>query len=220
MISDNEVVKLKPISNADIEIFRTISFISRIRERYQEVKQKLSYACDKNPFDTSALLAYGIFNLSCLEADGVLMEKNNIENALIAFEQILFQEPGYWIVQIYKYSLLLKVPNSFRDDDEIAGDLESLIELQKHSEFQPYFIMPYILLAELFHTRGDKEKGIEYIRQAEELPKVEVRFLPDFLAVPLFEFENRLKKSGEIELAKKVNDIGRSYFPAKYRMRA
>ncbi|GAE87566.1 hypothetical protein [Acetivibrio straminisolvens] len=211
-----EKVEFRPITSKDAETVRTIVFMAKLTDKHGEIRSKLTKSYEKNSSDIEVAFAFGLFNLLAIEKDDMMVSKMNIENALEAFDSIILKEPGYWLVRMLKSRLLLMLPSSVRYEEEVIEELESMIEIQKNSQYQPYFIIPYILLAEFYHSGGHKEKAEKYIKEAEELKREPVKILQDFLVLPFVSLENKLVSSGEYEMANRILGLGRDLFPDQY----
>lgn len=216
-MSGNQNIKFTEITDKDAEIIRTISFMTRLKDRAKDFRNNLLKNYEEKPEDLMAAFAYGLFNLLSYNSDDLLDSKTNVESALNTFEEILEQKPEYWLVRMFKIRLMLMLPNNYRDEDEIIEELNWMIDIQKNTEYRSYFVIPYILLAEFYFSTGEKEKAKESISNADLLEKRPVNLISDFLVIPFKNFEKKLKMSNESEVASKVNQLGKVFFPKEYK---
>ena len=84
---------------------------------------------------------------------------------------------------MYRIRILSMLPNSYRDEESIIEDINLLIETQNNSEYQPYFVIPYILLAGLYWSMGEDEEATLVIEDAQKLEKSKIIDIPDFLII-------------------------------------
>lgn len=209
----HEKLQLRAITAKEAEIVRTIVLMSRMQERQKDIRDKLAKIYQAKAFDDEAALTFALFHSMNIETDNMLVGKDYVESSIRAFNGIIERDPQSWLVRMLKCRLLLTLPSSLRNEQEIFDQLELLIELQKDSEYQPYYIVPYILMAEFCYSGGQRQKAEEYIRQAEKLERQPVEILSDFLGLTPIIFENKLRRSGELAVAKNIAELGRAFFP-------
>lgn len=206
-------IKVKLIDKKDNEVFRTAVFMSKMQGKHNEIKNILREKYENNPSDLDTAFAYAVFSLLPYETDDVLEQKEAIETAIDVFDHILRMQPGNWLARYYKIHLLSMFSDSFRDDEEIIEELESLIYLQESCEHKPYFVLPHLQLAELYFGNGERVKAKELLTNAESMKKEPIKILSDFLYHQVIGFESKLRISGENHEADRVNRIGCTFFP-------
>lgn len=148
MIQTQEV--FLPINKDECEIFRTIALLSRLNNGNENLRETLKEEYENKPEDIQVKFAYALYNIMLTNPNDVLESKSNVENALEVFEEIIEERPSCWLAQMYRIRILSMLPNSYRDEESIIEDINLLIETQNNSEYQPYFVIPYILLAGLY----------------------------------------------------------------------
>jgi len=205
-------VKFVPISSKDEELVKTIAFITKFKNKVEDMRLILAQQYEENPLDINNSLAYGMFNLFAYNAEDALESKANIENALATFEDILESKSDYWLVRICRIRLLLMLPSNYRDSREIINELEWIIDCQHNSIYQSYYIIPYILLAEFYLSIGELESSKKYIEEAEMLQKKPINILADFLVRPIKDFERNLRISRLYKSADKVSYLCQQFF--------
>lgn len=207
-----EIVYL-PIKKEDCEVFRTVALLSRMKERMENIREVLRKQAEKaGSSDIRAKFAFSLFNIMANNATDVLESKTNVEDALETLEDILELEPSYWLAKIYKLRILLMLPSSFRDEEEIIVEINDMLRLQSKSEYQPYFIVTYILLIGLYWSMGNKKMAESAIMEAQKLKKERIRYLSDFLSIMFDELERKLKLSGELENSAVIAELKRDFF--------
>jgi tetratricopeptide (TPR) repeat protein len=211
-------IAFKPISRYDVETFRTMALMAKMHNRRQAIREQLMKAVENNPADVDAALSLAVLNFLPSDTEDTLVQKDNIETALVSFDRILKAQPGYWMVHLYRSWLLVSIlPLNFCDEEEIQAELDALLALQAQVEYRPYFILPYILSSEFCYNSGDKVRARDFLRQADALPKQAVTTLPDFLSLQFFAFAKKLRMSGDGEMAEMVENLGRAFFPSEYK---
>ena len=211
-------VVFKPISRYDVETFRTMALMAKMHNRRHAIRDQLMKTVENDPANMDAALSLAILNFLPSDTEDTLVQKDNIETALVSFGRILDAQPGYWMVHLYKSWLLVSIlPINFCDEEEISAELDALLALQAQAEFRPYFVLPYILYAEFYYNGGDKAKAWDFLRQADALPKQPVTTLPDFLSLQFFAFAKKLRMSGDNDMAEMVENLGRTFFPSEYK---
>jgi hypothetical protein len=215
--SEEGFIQFKAITKKDVELVRTVSLMAHMEDPNYVIRDKITKMYETDPSNIEQAFAYGLYNyLLVVEKNDMMLSKIYIENALEAFNHILSIEPGYWLVRTFRNMILLSLPNSIREDDQILDELLFVVESQKRSNYQPYFVIPHIMIAEFYFGFPKKTEAEKYINMAFELPKEPILALGDFLILPFVSFKTKLRGSGEIETADKIVDLGRSFFPNEY----
>ncbi len=201
-----------PISQSDCEAFRTVALLSRMTERIETLRETLRKETEKTGAVNSSKLMFGLFNLVANNASDVLESKTNVEDALDMFEQIIEEQPNYWLAKMYKIRIQLMLPSSFRDEDEVIEEIMDMIEQQKKGEFRPYYVIPYLLISGLYWSFGESEKAREFISEAKKLEASPITVISDFLILIFDDLETKLRSSGEHESANDVLELKNKYF--------
>ncbi|EGD46999.1 hypothetical protein Cpap_1194 [Ruminiclostridium papyrosolvens DSM 2782] len=207
---------LKLIKSHDEEIVRTVLLMVRMKNRTNEFRERLGKAYRATPDNIELAFVFGMFQMLSIEKEISLSAKIFVEEALEAFDNILLVEPGYWLVRILKAKLYSMLPGSLVDDESIINELQTLIELQKKSEYKSYFIVTYIMIADFLFSFAEKQKSWDYIIESSNLNRFPVDVLPDLLVSPLKNFENKLRISGETDMADKIKYMGQDLFGKNY----
>lgn len=206
---------ITPISKRDVEIFRSAVFASKALNNPEKLKNRLKdYYCN-NPQDPTTALSFGIFSILPSRTKDPLELKDGLEDAIDAFEKVLAHDPGHWLARFYKARLQALFCDYYGEEESIIEEINQLIDWQNQSEHRPYFVLPYMLMADVLLTSaiGSPEEALRYIAKAESLPRKPVEELSDLLGFIFIEMENKLKLSGEDDLAGRVGQMGREYFP-------
>lgn len=206
------VDKYDPVSASDCETFQTVSFLSKISDRKDFFREELRKKSKQDNADVQEKLAYALFNLVAGSENNVLESKINVENAIATFDEIVEANPECWLAQIYQIRVLLMLPCNFRDEEELVEDIEKVLEIQKESVYQPYFVIPYLLISGLYWSIGEDEKAEMYINQALKLEARKITVIPDYLIIIFDELEAKLRKSAQNDFADIVVGMKRSYF--------
>lgn len=212
MGEDVNTLKLIPISPVHEGIFRTVLFLSKMDSKREIVKEKLINEYNKNPKDLNAAFACAFHFLMPSDTVDLMERKEYVDMAMEIFDNILENEPGNWLARYNKVKLVSLFADNFRNDNEIIEDIESLISIQEKSEYKPYFILPYLLLAEIMFDNGNMEECNKYVQKATTMEKSYVGLLEDFLYHQLVGFTGKLYAAGEYGLADAVKGIANSIF--------
>lgn len=181
--------------------------IAQLEQNYQSKKE-----------DAQAAFAYGFYNflITAKEKDSVIGSEN-IEVIFNAYNDALSIEPEYWIVQMFKAVLLLSLPEVMRNDDALIETLEQMIKAQDQEEVcESYFVLPYIIYADLAFTLNQREEVLRRISEAEiKVVKKPICFknINPYFCMPFKDFLKRLARSNENEIAGRVLELGKAYFP-------
>lgn len=205
-------VNFTPIDRKDCEVFRTVALLSRMPERRENLRETLRMQNERINADIHSKLAYGLFNLLANNSKDVLESKINVENALTAFEEILEMQPNYWLAKMYKIRILLMLPSSFRDEEEIIDEISEMIEQQKDGDYYPYYVIPYLLMAGLYWSIGEEDKAQQYILEAERQVIKPIKMIPDFLVIIFEDLENKLSSSGDHEMSHRIIKMKQAFF--------
>ncbi|MDW2799932.1 hypothetical protein RZO55_20375 [Clostridium boliviensis] len=169
---NNTDLKFKTVTAKDIDIIRTTALCAKINK--EKAADILKDAYEKNDNDTYIKLSYALFNLCANTSNDALESKMKVEAALFAFEEILEDKPDYWLAWLYKIRILMMLPNNNKDESVIIDELRDMIQIQENSDYMPYFIAPYFLLAELYMNASEIPKALDIIEQAEKLQKCKI----------------------------------------------
>ena len=210
----DKAISLHPITAEHEEIFRTVVFMSKMKNKRKVIKDELSSAFNNRKNDVNTALAYAVFCLLPCETEDVLVQKESIETAIEVFDHIIKLEPGNWLARYSKARLMSLFSDSFREEREIIDELDTLISMQENSKYEPYYILPYMLYAELLVNNGEMERAKAYIEKAASMETAPITLLKDFLYHQLLSFESKLRSFEEFETANRVRQIMRKLFPA------
>lgn len=204
----------RPISPHDVEIFRTIVLMVKLKR--QAVRDHLMAMVEQDPSNIDAVVSLAILNLLHSVAEEAIVQKDAIQMAVVSLDRLLMADPGYWILHLYRTWLLISfLPFGFSSEEQIAEELDAFMKLQAQANPEPYFVLPYLLGAEFEVGRGDKAKALALLSQADALPKRPVTVLEDLLSRQPAFFDRKLVISGENVLADKVGQLRHTFFPAK-----
>ena len=206
------VEKYVPISKKDCETFKTVAFMSRIADKTEMFRETLRQMSEKENADIQSKLAYALFNMVAGNANSVLESKTNVENAIATFDEILEACPDMWIAKIFKIRIMLMLPCNFRDEEEIADEIQDVIQSQLTSDYQPYFVVTYLLMSELYWSLGEEDTAVNYLNQALEFKPGIITEIPDYLIIIFEELETKLNMSGHTQHADTVKKLKLQYF--------
>lgn len=204
--------KFSPITSSECEVFQTVSFLAKLSGRREFFREELRKKSEQNDASLQDKLAYAVFNLVAGNEDNVLECKTNVENAIATFEEIIEISPECWIAQIFRIRILLMLPCNFRDEEEVAEDIDSIIEIQKKSEYQPYFVIPYLMSSELYWSIGENDKAGFYLQEAQKLKAEKITVIPDYLILIFDDLERKLRKSAKNDFADCIEQMKYKYF--------
>lgn len=209
---EQEIEKFSPITHSECEIFQTVSFLSKLPGRREFFREELRKKSEQDESCLHDKLAYAVFNLVAGNEENVLECKTNVENAIATFEEIIELNPECWLAQIYRIRVLLMLPCNFRDEEEVAEDIDAIIEIQKKSTYQPYFVIPYLMISELYWSIGENEKADSYLKEAQKLKIEKIKVIPDYLILIFEDLERKLRKSAKKDFADCVEQMKYKYF--------
>jgi hypothetical protein len=116
-----------------------------------------------------------------------------------------------------KSVLTLALPEVMSDDSDLVKTLENMIENQMSAERQvPYFIVTYVLFADYKFSHNDRDGALQTLLDGERnvvKQPVKFKYLNDYFCMPFKDFLKRLVRSNEYEIAQKLSELGKIYFP-------
>lgn len=187
-------------------------------DRAEKMLAGLETNARKNPENAEAAFAYGYlrFLLNSKSKDTVIGMRN-FEMVFDNFNQVLKLKPDYWLALMFKVILLLSLPEIMRDDKELIKSIEMMMNQQNEADRkEPYFIIPYIILADYKYLCADREGAImvlgEGMKIAPQTPMPYPSFW-DYFAMPFKDYMKRLVRSNEFDMALQVQSLGKLYFP-------
>jgi tetratricopeptide (TPR) repeat protein len=95
------------------------------------------------------------------------------------------------------------LPTTIRDEQELLDALQILISSQEQTVFEPYFVIPYLLVAQYYQSIGNREDAEKYFDKADTLPKKPIQVLGNFLMMPLRYFDSGLLASNDYIMSKR-----------------
>jgi len=209
---------MKYIEKSDIDLIETLNLVFNLQDKGEKVLKELEHNYKSRPGDPQAAFAYGFFNfLIASREEATVLDNIFIEKILNAYNDVLKLVPDYWIVLMFKSTLLLSLPEVLRSDDDLAKTFEKMLEIQRKAQRQEaYFIVPYIMYADYLFSGGKREKVFDLLKEAdlvvikEEIP---YKNIAPYFFTPVKTFFKRLIRSNEHEIALKIRDFGQKYFP-------
>jgi len=206
---------LTPISKQDIEICRSAIFASKVMKNQAKLRKNLKDRFRQDPANFNNAMSLGILSILPSDSDDPLDRKDALEDAVEAFEAVIEHNPRHWLSLFYKVRMQSMFADYYGEEEEVMEEIKELILIQNQSEYQPYFVLPYLLMVDMMLNTdgGDREEALQYLELAEKLPSRQVKELPDLLGPIFISLENKLRASGEDQLADRIQDLGENYFP-------
>jgi tetratricopeptide (TPR) repeat protein len=208
--------KLIPISAKDVETFRLAAILKQSKgdkEKRDKMKQKLFLFYTDNPGSIEAALSYAAYNIILDKNDSHFDRQEATEDAVAAFQRVLELEENHWLARYYRLMLRYLLTEYYGGGDPLVEEIKRLIHMQNQVPHEPYFILPYVLIAKVLYDLERQQEALEYIAIAEKFPVEPVKELPGFLAYFFNEFETRMRVIEENSLAGRVKKLGQGYFP-------
>lgn len=205
--------KMIPITAQDESMYRTLLFMTKLKPNNSEIKEKLHKEYVDHAEDLNVALSYVTYCFLASNTADMMEVKELTEEALDVLDEIIEVAPDSWLARYNRIKILLYYPSSFRNEDEIIEDIEYLIKLQNEAEYAPYFVLPYLLYAELLFDMDEITKSNEYIDKAYNMQLLPVGLLGDFLYAQVLGFVNKLEGEDEFEEADKLKEIAEKLFP-------
>ncbi|WP_438433524.1 hypothetical protein [Gorillibacterium sp. sgz500922] len=200
------------VRNEDIELIRTVSLFAKMNN--EAVRDSLLEAYEHNDSDIQTKLAYAFYNLTANTSNDVLESKMKVEAALVALEEILEEQPDHWLAGLYRIRILLMLPSHYRDLTAILQELEDMIETQRNGVYEPYFIAPYLLVAEVYLSQGDLESARAAVEQAKQLEPKALTGLASLIG-PLFgSLREKFEALRDSEASSRVRQLQESFVKA------
>lgn len=213
MITNN--VALIPIQKEDEEIYRTISFINKFKEKRIEIRNNLVKKISDDGYHKESIMALGILNFIHSDEEDVISQKDYIYISLESFSKVQEKEPENWLARIYKLWLMISIlPVNFTDKAEVEKEVEELIYLQENNkEKWPCFVVGYFLSANFYYNIGEYDKFEYYLSLIDKLEAAPIKYLKDFLVLIFVELEKKLNVSNEVKFYNRVHEIRMRFFP-------
>lgn len=210
---------MRYISEEDIEIVKTVNMICNTPVNQEKLCKNLRQQYLKHQDDYRMAFTYGFLNfLLATKTKNTTIGSERIEIIFKAYNLALELNSEYWLVQMFKAVLLLELPEVMRNDDELEQLLIQMIQQQKNCEQKAYFIIPYIIYADLGYVTKGRDFSFELILEAERnvsLKNLEDSYLKPYFCMPIRNFFKRLVRSNEVIFAEKLKGIGNVLFPSE-----
>lgn len=213
-------VNLRKITKKDIELIETINMVFNFKVSEEKISGKLERNYLTNKEDAQAAFAYGFYNfLVTSKVKNSAVGSERIEIIFNAYNDALQIESEYWIIQMFKAVLLLSLPEVMRSDDALVETLNKMIESQdKEEEKETYFVLPYIIYADYEFTCNNRAEVLKQIELAETKVKkgtIHFKNINPYFCMPFKDFLKRLARSNENEIADRVLELGKIFFPTE-----
>lgn len=211
---------MRYITAGDEELIRTINLVCHFPGRAERMLSGLETNYRKNPDNAEAAFAFGFlqFLLCSKSNDSIIGVQNlNFENIFDTFNHALQLIPDFWLVRMFKIILLLALPEIMKDEKELVGCMETMIDQQNQADRkEPYFMIPYVFFADYKYSCSDREGAIGTLNDGmKAIPQTPIQnaCLLDYFIVPFKDYMKRLIRSNEFDMALQVQSLGSLYFP-------
>lgn len=208
---------MRYIMEEDIDIVKTINMVCNIPVDKDKLCENLRQKYINCQDDYKTTFAFGLLNFFlAIKTKDTTIGSERIEVIFNAFNHALEIKPDYWLVQMFKAILLLELPEVMRNDKELEKLLVQMIDQQKEcGEPKAYFIIPYVIYADLSYIMKGKDASLALIMEAEKnipLYSLEGNYLKPYFCMPIRNFLKKLQRSNEDEFSTRIKNIGKILF--------